>query len=235
MSATGLQVEDLHSHYGDSHILQGVSFAVPAEGVLALLGRNGAGKTTTLRALMNLTPPSRGQVHFNGTSLAGLKPYAVARLGLTLVPEHRGMFASLTVAESLAIAVRGDGAARWTVEKVFRLFPRLKERQRNRSMQLSGGEQQMLAIGRALLTEPKLLLLDEPTQGLAPLVAEELLRHLLALKAEGMAMLLVEQNFAFASGLADRAVILGKGLVRWSGGVAELAGQEEVKTTWLGV
>ena len=235
MGADSLVVEELHSHYGDSHILQGLSFTMADRGVLALLGRNGAGKTTTMRALMNLTPPTSGRVAFRGTSLIGLKPYAVARLGLTLVPEHRGMFASLTVAESLAIAARGGPGARWSVAKIYQLFPRLQERARNRSMQLSGGEQQMLAIGRALLTEPKLLLLDEPTQGLSPRVAEELLANLLRLKAAGITMLLVEQNLAFAGRLADSAVILGKGRVRWTGTMPALAQADEVKTTWLGV
>ncbi|MBI4968673.1 MAG: ABC transporter ATP-binding protein [Rhodospirillales bacterium] len=229
-----LDARDLQVYYGPSHVLQGVSLAVAPGTVTALLGRNGAGKTTTLRALMGLTPPRAGTITFDGAAIAGTRTSSLARLGLTLVPEHRGMFPSLSVAESLAIA-RPSRAGEWSLDRVLDLFPRLAERLQSRSGHLSGGEQQMLAIGRALLTQPRLLMLDEPTQGLAPLIVAELLGHLQRLKGAGLTILLVEQNLGFASTLADRAVLLGKGQVRWAGAIAELAGQAELAHTWLGV
>ena len=231
-----LAVEDLHTYYGDSHVLQGVSFEVPQGGVVALLGRNGAGKTTTLRSIMRLTPPKRGAVRFGGRPLAELPPYRVARAGIALVHETRGIFPSLSVRENLTIAAREapDGSG-WTLERVYETFPRLAERQNNGGSQLSGGEQQMLAIARALLTNPRLLLLDEPTEGLAPIIVEEIWRILAALKADGMTMLLVEQNFALATALADWNLVLGKGVIRWHGTSADLRADESVKRTWLGV
>jgi branched-chain amino acid transport system ATP-binding protein len=229
-----LVVEDLHSAYGLSRVLRGVSLTVPEGAVVALLGRNGAGKTTTLRSLMNLKTPERGTITLHGADITGRPPHEIARLGMTLVPEHRGMFPSLSVRESLAIASRRRGGD-WTVERVLTTFPRLAERLDHRSMQLSGGEQQLLAIARALLLHPRLLLLDEPTEGLAPIVVRTLLADLLALKQQGMAMLLVEQNFAFAKRLADHAVVLGKGVLQWAGPMAKLQGEDEIARTWLGV
>jgi branched-chain amino acid transport system ATP-binding protein len=234
MSRACLTVELLHSYYGESHILHGISFTVPESGVVALLGRNGAGKTTALRSLMNLVRPRAGTITFRGTDITGRATYAIVRLGMTLVPEHRGMFASLTVLETLRIAEsRNDGA--WPIERILEIFPRLAERLNNRTTQLSGGEQQMLAIGRALLLHPRLLLLDEPTEGLAPIVVNGLLGNLRTLKEAGVAMLLVEQNVGFAAELADEAIVLGKGVIRWSGPISTLRMDSPIAQTWLGV
>ena len=234
MSRACLTVELLHSYYGESHILHGISFTVPESGVVALLGRNGAGKTTALRSLMNLVRPRAGTITFRGTDITGRATYAIVRLGMTLVPEHRGMFASLTVLETLRIAEsRNDGE--WPIERILEIFPRLAERLNNRTMQLSGGEQQMLAIGRALLLHPRLLLLDEPTEGLAPIVVNGLLGNLRTLKEAGVAMLLVEQNVGFAAELADEAIVLGKGAIRWSGPISTLRMDSPIAQTWLGV
>ncbi len=234
MSRACLTVELLHSYYGESHILHGISFTVPENGVVALLGRNGAGKTTALRSLMNLVRPRDGTITFRGTDITGRATYAIVRLGMTLVPEHRGMFASLTVLETLRIAEsRNDGA--WPIERILEIFPRLAERLNNRTTQLSGGEQQMLAIGRALLLHPRLLLLDEPTEGLAPIVVDGLLGNLRTLKEAGVAMLLVEQNVGFAAELADEAIVLGKGAIRWSGPISTLRMDSPIAQTWLGV
>jgi branched-chain amino acid transport system ATP-binding protein len=234
MSAACLAVDDLHSYYGESHILRGLSFTVPERGVVALLGRNGAGKTTALRSLMNLVTPRAGTVRFRGHNITGRPTYAIVRLGMTLVPEHRGMFASLTVLETLRIAGRRPDEE-WTIERVLAIFPRLAERLKNRAVQLSGGEQQMLAIARALLLHPRLLLLDEPTEGLAPIIVDDLLGNLQMLKQAGMAMLLVEQNVGFAARLADQAILLGKGAIQWNGLMAELRMDSPIVQTWLGV
>jgi branched-chain amino acid transport system ATP-binding protein len=234
MSAACLAVDDLHSYYGESHILRGLSFTVPERGVVALLGRNGAGKTTALRSLMNLVTPRAGTVRFRGHNITGRPTYAIVRLGMTLVPEHRGMFASLTVLETLRIAGRRPDEE-WTIERVLAIFPRLAERLKNRAVQLSGGEQQMLAIARALLLHPRLLLLDEPTEGLAPIIVDDLLGNLQTLKQAGMAMLLVEQNVGFAARLADQAILLGKGAIQWNGLMAELRMDSPIVQTWLGV
>jgi branched-chain amino acid transport system ATP-binding protein len=235
MAEALLAVEDVHTYYGDSHILQGVSFEVPKGTVVALLGRNGAGKTTTLRSIMRLTPPKRGTVRLGDRPLAGLPAYRVARAGIALVHETRGIFPSLSVRENLTIAAREETNGAWTLERVFQTFPRLGERRHNGGSQLSGGEQQMLAIARALLTNPQVLLLDEPTEGLAPIIVEEIWRILAALKAEGMTMLLVEQNFALATALADHNLVLGKGMIRWRGDTPALRANDEIKHTWLGV
>jgi branched-chain amino acid transport system ATP-binding protein len=236
MPDTLLALEDVHTYYGDSHVLQGVSFGVPRGRVVALLGRNGAGKTTTLRSIMRLTPPKRGAMRFDGMPLDGLPAYRVARAGIALVHETRGIFPSLSVRENLTIAARAaPNGGGWTLDRVFETFPRLAERQNNGGYQLSGGEQQMLAIARALLTNPQLLLLDEPTEGLAPIIVEEIGRILERLKADGMTMLLVEQNFALATELADLSLVLGKGVIRWRGTSRDLRADDDVKRTWLGV
>jgi branched-chain amino acid transport system ATP-binding protein len=231
-----LSVTDLHTYLGDSHIIQGVSFAVKEGQVLALLGRNGAGKTTTLRSIMRLAPPRSGRVVFNGKSADGLRTFEMARLGLAFVQETRAIFPSLSVEENLAIAARpassGEG---WTVERVFDSFPNLAARRYNGGTQLSGGEQQMLAIARALVANPKMLVLDEPSEGLAPLIVTQIADLLIKLKSEGMTMLLVEQNFALATEVADEAVVLGKGRVRWTGTSAELRAADDIRHTWLGV
>ncbi len=232
MSGNYLEVADLHGYYGESHVIRGVSFAVPENCVVSLLGRNGAGKTTTLRLLMNLVSPARGTVTFLGNDITRRATYAIARLGMTLVPETRGMFASLTVMESLRIAEKRR-AGRWTIDRVLETFPRLAGRLMHRATQLSGGEQQMLAIGRALLLNPRLLLLDEPTEGLAPIVVGELLNSCRLLKQEGMAMLLVEQNVGFARHLADHTMVLGKGAIQWEGPTSKLG--DDAAQNWLGV
>ena len=230
---TLLAVSDLHAYYGDSHILQGISLAVPRGKVVALMGRNGAGKTTTMRAIMGLVPPRRGSVRFAGQAITGFRTYEIAQRGVALVPETRGIFPSLTVLENLTVAARGAGP--WDLARVFATFPRLEQRQRNLGGQLSGGEQQMLSIARALMTHPELLMLDEPGEGLAPIIVQDIHRILADLKEEGVTMLLVEKSFAFATGLADIVYVIGKGQVRWEGRSADLRTAEDVKATWLGV
>lgn len=241
MSAEIFTVEDLNTYFGDSHVLQGVGFALGRGQVLALLGRNGAGKTTTLRSIMRMVIPRRGTVVFEGRRLDRLTTYAVARAGLGFVQETRAIFPSLSVEENLAIAARHSRAARqgragqWTIERVWDAFPALRERRQVGGTLLSGGEQQMLAIARALVGQSRLLILDEPSEGLAPLIVQQIKAILAQLKAEGMTMLLVEQNFALAMDLADRVTVLGKGRVRWSGSAAALRAAPEVRQTWLGV
>ncbi|MCP1335869.1 ABC transporter ATP-binding protein [Futiania mangrovi] len=229
-----LEVENLHTYYGPSHILHGVSLSVPEGKVVALLGRNGAGKTTTLRSIIGLTPPRRGHVRFRGEDITGARPHRLARLGLSYMPETRGIFPSLSVEENLTL-VAGRREGRWTLERVYELFPRLRERRRNGGAQLSGGEQQMLAIARALLLNPEVLLLDEPTEGLAPIVVRDIRERLAFVKEAGMTVLLVEQNFRFATQLADHLYVLGKGAVQWSGTPAEIEAEPGVLHTWLGV
>ena len=228
-----LEVENLHAYYGESHVLQGISLAVPKGEVVALMGRNGAGKTTTMRAIVGLVPARRGAIRFAGRAIVGLPTYAVAQGGVALVPETRGIFPSLTVLENLTVAARGEGP--WTLARVFATFPRLEQRQKNLGGQLSGGEQQMLSIARALMTHPELLMLDEPGEGLAPIIVQDIHRILADLKGEGVTMLLVEKSFAFATGLADTVYVIGKGQVRWQGRSGDLKTAEDVKATWLGV
>ena len=229
-----LLVETMHAYYGSSHILQGVDLCVGEGRVVALLGRNGAGKTTTLRAIMNLLGSRTARLELHGRSIAGASTVDIVRAGMTLVLEDRGVFPSLTVGECLRVAA-GGRRGQWTVARVLDMFPRLAERLGNRCSQLSGGEQQMLAIGRAMLLDPKVLLLDEPTQGLAPIIVRELLASFETLKRVGVSMLIVEQNFEFATRLADDIVILGKGVSQWHGLSAELRDAREVKANWLGV
>jgi branched-chain amino acid transport system ATP-binding protein len=228
-----LAVDNLHAYYGESHVLQGISLAVPKGTVVALMGRNGAGKTTTMRAIMGLVPPRRGAVRFKGKPITGRRTYEIAQGGMALVPETRGIFPSLTVLENLTVAARGEGP--WTLERVFATFPRLEQRLRNLGGQLSGGEQQMLSIARALMTHPELLMLDEPGEGLAPIIVQDIHRILADLKREGVTMLLVEKSFAFATGIADIVYVIGKGQVRWEGRAQDLKSAEDVKGTWLGV
>jgi len=228
-----LKVEDLHAYYGESHVLQGIDLAVPKGAVVALMGRNGAGKTTTLRAIMGLVRARRGAVRFDGRALAGEKPYRIAQSGMALVPETRGIFPSLSVLENLTVAARGSGP--WNLERVYATFPRLADRRRNMGGQLSGGEQQMLSIARALMTHPQLLMLDEPGEGLAPIIVQDIHRVLADLKHQQVTMLLVEKSFAFATSVADRIYVIGKGQVRWQGSAEAMRSAEEIKATWLGV
>lgn len=229
-----LSVENIHSYYGASHILHGVSLEVAKGEVVALLGRNGAGKTTTLRSIVGLTPPKQGHIRLQGEETTRRKPHAMARLGVAYMPETRGIFPSLSVYENLTLAA-GRRPGPWTVPRIFEIFPRLEARRTNGGAQLSGGEQQMLAIARTLLLNPDLLLLDEPTEGLAPIIVQDIEARLEAIKREGMTILLVEQNFRFATNLADRVYVLGKGAIQWSGSTGEILADEKTQKTWLGV
>ncbi len=219
-----LIAEGLHTYYGKSHILHGVSLEAAEGRVTALLGRNGAGKTTTLRSVMGLTPPRAGRVTLFGTDATRWPPFRVAPLGVGFVPEGRKIFPNLTVDENLRVPLERRG--RWTAESVYRLFPRLAERRGNRGRQLSGGEQEMLAIARALLLNPKLLILDEPSQGLAPLIVREVFRIVAQMRAEGISVLLVEQNVRMSLDVADHAYVLDDGHVVYSGPARDLAADE---------
>jgi branched-chain amino acid transport system ATP-binding protein len=219
-----LIAEGLQTFYGKSHILHGVSLEAAEGQVTALLGRNGAGKTTTLRSLMGLTPPREGRVTIFGTETTGWPPFRVAALGVGYVPEGRKIFPNLTVEENLLVPLERPGP--WTVASIYQLFPGLDERRSNRGRQLSGGEQEMLSIGRALLLNPKLLILDEPSQGLAPLVVREVFRIVAKMRAEGISVLLVEQNVRMSLEVADHAYVLDDGHVVYSGPARELAADE---------
>jgi branched-chain amino acid transport system ATP-binding protein len=223
MSAA-LTAEGLHTFYGKSHILHGVSLEAAEGQVTALLGRNGAGKTTTLRSLMGLTPPRNGKVTIFGTPTTGWPPFRVAALGVGYVPEGRKVFPNLTVDENLKVPLERPGP--WNAETVYQLFPRLKERRANRGRQLSGGEQEMLSIARALLINPKLLILDEPSQGLAPLIVREVFRIVARMREEGITVLLVEQNVRMSLEIADQAYVLDDGHVVYSGPARALATDE---------
>jgi branched-chain amino acid transport system ATP-binding protein len=220
-----LDVRDLHTFYGKSHILHSVALTVKDGQIVALLGRNGAGKTTTLRSVIGLTPARSGSIRILGQDCTDWPPFRIAGLGVGFVPEGRRVFANLSVGENLKVPRQRPGP--WTVAKVFELFPRLAERRGNLGRQLSGGEQQMLAIGRALLLNPKLLLLDEPSQGLAPRIVQEVFQVVVRLRGEGMSVLLVEQNVRAAVQIADAAFVLDDGRVVFEGPAAELAGDEE--------
>jgi branched-chain amino acid transport system ATP-binding protein len=228
-----LEVESVHTYYGESHVLQGISLRVDPGEVLAILGRNGMGKTTLVRTIVGFTPPREGRVLYEGTEITRLPPFRMVALGMALVPQGRRVFPSLSVRENLDVARRGEG--RWNLEQVYALFPRLRERSDNRANKLSGGEQQMLAIGRALMSNPDLLLMDEPTEGLAPLLVREVGRVIGELKRSGLSILLVEQNLALALSVADRVHVLSRGQIVHSGTPAELMGNDDVKTRYLGV
>jgi len=231
-----LDLENVNAYYGDSHILHGVSLPVREGEVACLLGRNGAGKTTTILTIMGYLKPRPGRILFRGNDIAALPPYRVARLGFGLVPQERGIFPSLTVRENLTVFARaGANGGRWTLERVFELFPNLRARERNLGFQLSGGEQQMLSIARALMLNPTLLLLDEPSEGLAPLIVQEIVEVLKALKREGLAILLVEQNLRAALAVADRHHVMNKGEICFSGNSAELESNEFVLRNYLSV
>ncbi len=232
-----LEVSGLEAAYGDSQVLFGMEFSVALGTMVTLIGRNGMGKTTTIRALMGLLPPRRGAVVFAGIPMQGWPPFRIAQAGIGLVPEGRQVFPTLTVEENLiaTAANRHGGAPRWTLRSVFDLFPRLAERRRNRGDQLSGGEQQMLAIGRALMTNPKLLILDEATEGLAPLIRAEIWACLERLKAEGQSILLVDKNIDQLTRLAESHVIVEKGEVVWAGDSQALRASPEVSERFLHV
>ncbi len=225
MSGAALEAEDLHTYYGKSHILHGVSLEVREGELVALLGRNGAGKTTTLRSLVGLTHAREGAVRIFGRATTDWPSYRVAALGVGYVPEGRRIFPNLTVEENLRVPLERPGP--WTIPRVYELFPRLAQRKSNKGRQLSGGEQEMLAIARALLLNPKLLLLDEPSQGLAPLIVQEVFRVVTSARSEGISVLLVEQNVRAAVEIADRAYVLDDGKVVYAGSAAEFAKDEE--------
>jgi branched-chain amino acid transport system ATP-binding protein len=220
-----LIAQGLNTFYGKSHILHDVGMEVPEGQVTTLLGRNGAGKTTTLRSIMGLTPARSGKVTIFGKDTTRLPPYKIAALGVGYVPEGRKIFANLTVDDNLRVPLERPGP--WTIQRVYQLFPRLEERKQNPGGKLSGGEQEMLSIGRALLLNPKLLILDEPSQGLAPLIVQEVFRVVRQMRGEGISVLLVEQNVRASLEVADRAYVLDHGQMVWSGPAAELAGDEE--------
>jgi branched-chain amino acid transport system ATP-binding protein len=230
-----LTVEGLQASYGDSRVLFGIDLSVARGEVVTLLGRNGMGKTTTVRSIFGLLRPRGGRVSINGRDLTAAAPHLVARAGLGLVPEGRQVFAPLTVEENLIATARTRGKAKWTLDKVYALFPRLKERRRNMGDQLSGGEQQMLAVGRALMTNPALIVLDEATEGLAPLIREEIWSCLRHLKDEGEAILIIDKNVDALARFADRHVVIEKGRVVWTGTTPELIATPDVKTRFLHV
>ena len=228
-----LELADVHTYYGESHVLQGVSLEVPAGRVVAILGRNGAGKTTLVRTTIGFTPARRGTVRFKDQDITRWPSYRAVERGMALVPQGRRVFPSLSVIENLEVARRDGG--RWTLPRVLELFPRLRERGPNRAGKLSGGEQQMLAIGRALMTNPDLLLMDEPTEGLAPLIVREVGRVIAELKREGLSILLVEQNLPLALSVADTVHVLSRGQIVHSGMPEGLMENEAVKSRYLGV
>jgi branched-chain amino acid transport system ATP-binding protein len=233
-----LELSHVDAYYDDSHILFDLSLTVETGEVVCLLGRNGAGKTTTARSIVGLTPPRAGRITLRGHDLVGLPPYRIARLGVGFVPEDRRVFPNLTVYENLEVARRtwGDGAARtWTVERVFDLFPILAQRHRQLGATLSGGEQQMLTIARTLMGDPAVLLLDEPSEGLAPLVVESLRQQLAQLKRNGLTIVLAEQNVRFVSELGDRVYIIEKGMVRYEGSMAAFLADEPIRQAYLAV
>jgi branched-chain amino acid transport system ATP-binding protein len=232
-----VEIDGLHAGYGDSRVLHGVSFAVPAGSALGLLGRNGMGKTTLIRTLMGYLRPSAGRVRWQGRDVTGWPPERIARLGAGYVPEGRGIFPNLSVRENLVMAARAaaDGQRPWTLERVLETFPRLGERLAHGGQQLSGGEQQMLAIGRALMTSPQLLILDEATEGLAPLVVAEIWRVIAQIRASGISTLIVDRNVRRVLEHTDQAVVLEKGRIVCAAASSTLAGDPAALARWLGV
>ncbi len=228
-----LVTEDMHTFYGTSHILFGISLNVQEGEIVSLLGRNGVGKTTTLRSIMGLTPSRSGSIRFSDMEIRRKAPYRIARLGIGYVPDDRRIFADLTVKQNLEVVARGGNAGGWTLERVLSLFPVLKRFENRKGGTLSGGEQQMLTVGRTLMGNPKLLLLDEPAEGLSPLVVNMLEEQTLKLKEEGITVLLCEQNVKFAIEVSDRAYVLEKGKIRYEGSIDDLQEDEEVKKKYL--
>ena len=229
-----LVVEDIHTYYGASYVLQGVSLSVEQGSVIALLGRNGVGKTTTIRSIIGFTPVRRGRIVFKGADITREPTYAIARRGVALVPQGRRIFGSLTVEEQITLGA-DRRQARWVLERLYGLFPRLNERRRQRAITLSGGEQSMLSIGRALLMNPDLLLLDEPTEGLAPLIVDQVAATIQELKQEQQTILLVEQDLSLALELADYLYIMNKGAIVFKGKPEDLRENHAVQSQFLGV
>ena len=232
-----LELRGVNTFYGRSHILFDVSLAIEKGEVVSLLGRNGAGKTTTFRSVIGLTPPQSGEIVFKGERISGLRAFRICRKGVGFVPEDRRCFPDLTVRENLEVAARREKetASPWTVERLYALFPRLEEREGNLGSQLSGGEQQMLTIARTLMTNPEVLLLDEPSEGLAPLVVAMLAEMILQIRSEGVTVLLAEQNLHFCAKVADRGYVIDKGAIRYEGKMGDLLADEEVKEKYLAV
>lgn len=235
-----LEVKDIHSHYGKSHILHGVSLELKEGELVCLLGRNGVGKSTTLKSIMGIVRPTQGSILFDGRELIGRQPYEIARLGLGYVPEDRRIFRSLTVHENLLIGIQkgtngGSSQRTWTVDKIYGIFPNLRDRRNNKGSHLSGGEQQMLTVARTLMGNPKLVLVDEPTEGLAPLIVKGVLEMLATVRKSGVTVLMVEQNFKAAIKVSDRFYIMGKGQMVFQGDTAALLAAEDVRKDYLEV
>lgn len=228
-----LDIKNLHAHYGKSHVLQGVSMHIGDGELVTLLGRNGAGKTTTLKSICGVVTPTEGRIQFAGQDTQSLATHTIAQRGVCLVPEHRGIFKLLTVEENLLLGQRKQSP--WQLDSIYRIFPRLKERRSNGGGQLSGGEQQMLAIGRSLMNAPKLLMLDEPVEGLAPVIVEEIVAQLKTIKAAGVAILLVEQNLEVCTQLADRHYIIEQGAIVHEADNAAFLADDVIKDRYLGV
>lgn len=234
--AEALELNNVHTFYGKSHIIQGVSLNIQDEECVALLGRNGAGKTTTLRSIMGLNPPREGKIFFKGREITGKRPFEISREGIGYVPEERRIFATLTTLENLRIAIQKKaGKEKWSLDTIFDAFPLLAERKNHRGSELSGGEQQMLTIARALMGNPELLLIDEPSEGLAPLIIEAVVEIVQRIKKEGTAIFLVEQNLEATYQVADRYYILQQGLVVYQGSHEEFRSNPELKERYLGV
>jgi len=230
-----LEVEDIHTYYGDAYVLQGLSLKLEEGQILGLLGRNGVGKTTLVNSIVGFNPPRRGRILFRGADITHVTSFETVRGGMGLVPQGRRVFPSLSMEENLKVAERGNGHRGWNLERVYALFPRLKERRDQRAKTLSGGEQQMLAIGRGLMTNPDCLIMDEPSEGLAPIVIQGVWEAIAKLKGEGLSILLVEQNAALALKLVDYVHVMSKGRVVHSASPQELWANESVKSSYLGI
>jgi branched-chain amino acid transport system ATP-binding protein len=230
-----LEVQDIHTYYGDAYVLQGLSLALEQGQILGLLGRNGVGKTTLVNSIVGFVPPRRGKIVFKGSDVTANTSFATVRSGMGLVPQGRRVFPTLSVEENLMVAERNIDRHKWTLERVYALFPRLRERRHQRSRTLSGGEQQMLAIGRALMTNPDCLVMDEPSEGLAPIIIQGVWEAVGKLKQEGMSILLVEQNAALAMKLVDYVHVMSKGRVVYSGKPVELWANDDIKSRFLGI
>ena len=230
-----LEVVDIHTYYGDAYVLQGLSLTLEQGQILGILGRNGVGKTTLVNSIMGFTPPRRGHILFKGADITGASSFSTVRGGVGLVPQGRRVFPTLTVAENLRVAERGTDRHGWTMERVYALFPRLAERRRQRARTLSGGEQQMLAVGRGLMTNPDCLIMDEPSEGLAPVIIQSVWAAIGKLRQEGLSILLVEQNAALAVQLVDYVHVLEKGRVVFSATPQQLWANDAVKSSYLGI
>ena len=228
-----LEAEQIHTYYGTSHILFGISFEVREGESVCLLGRNGAGKTTTLRSIIGLTPPRSGKIRFRGKDIVGKPPYRIAQLGIGFVPDDRRIFPDLTVRQNILVARREREGSNWNLDSVYNLFPKLQQLDTHMGTQLSGGEQQMLTIARTLMTNPELLLLDEPGEGLAPLVIKTMEVQLGEIKKMGLNMLICEHNVGLALALSDRGYVMDKGAIHYHGTIEELRGNEEVRKKYL--